>query len=250
MKHNICIMTLIVTAAVVMGGCKKKTESQVLLDNPFMEEWNTPYGVPPFDKIKPEHYLPAFEEGMKQQNEWIDQIVNNSEEPTFGNTIIPLEYTGHDGRGGRGGGGVRLGEPDVEGRQADLQAEADEGAEEGGEKGVRPVEEHAREHERARARVAREEVDPGRPAGGLFAVLEGDEPRRGKAHRLPGEEERQLVRRAHDGAHGGERGGEEEPEARKATSGHSPEVACRMQRGGGSDCEGRCQEQVVERSHG
>ncbi len=93
MKHNICIMTLIVTAAVVMGGCKKKTESQVLLDNPFMEEWNTPYGVPPFDKIKPEHYLPAFEEGMKQQNEWIDQIVNNSEEPTFGNTIIPLEYS-------------------------------------------------------------------------------------------------------------------------------------------------------------
>ena len=86
-------MTLIVTAAVMTGGCKKKTESQVLLDNPFMEEWNTPYGVPPFDKIKPEHYLPAFEEGMRQQKEWIAQIVGNTEEPTFGNTIIPLEYS-------------------------------------------------------------------------------------------------------------------------------------------------------------
>ena len=62
-------MTLIVTAAVLLGGCKKKNDNQVLLDNPFMEEWNTPYGVPPFDKIKTEHYLPAFEEGMRQQKE-------------------------------------------------------------------------------------------------------------------------------------------------------------------------------------
>ncbi|MBO4503924.1 MAG: M3 family metallopeptidase, partial [Bacteroidales bacterium] len=86
-------MTLIVTAAVLLGGCKKKNDNQVLLDNPFMEEWNTPYGVPPFDKIKTEHYLPAFEEGMRQQKEAIDAIVSNKEEATFGNTIIPLEYS-------------------------------------------------------------------------------------------------------------------------------------------------------------
>jgi len=82
----------IVIAGIVCGACHKKEES-ALKDNPFMQEWNTPYGVPPFDKIKTEHYLPAFEEGMRQQNEIIDNIVNNSEEPTFGNTIIPLEYS-------------------------------------------------------------------------------------------------------------------------------------------------------------
>ncbi len=85
-------MTLIV-AAVLMGGCKKKNENASLKDNPFMQEWTTPYGVPPFDKIKKEHYLPAFEEGMRQQKAVIDEIVNSKEDPTFANTIIPLEYS-------------------------------------------------------------------------------------------------------------------------------------------------------------
>ena len=93
MKRNICIMTMVVATALLTSGCKDKNEETVLKDNPFMEEWDTPYGVPPFDKIKPEHYLPAFEEGMKQQKENIDAIVNNTEDPTFENTIIPLEYS-------------------------------------------------------------------------------------------------------------------------------------------------------------
>lgn len=93
MKRNICIMTMVVATALLTSGCKDKNEETVLKDNPFMEEWDTPYGVPPFDKIKPEHYLPAFEEGMKQQKENIEAIVNNTEDPTFGNTIIPLEYS-------------------------------------------------------------------------------------------------------------------------------------------------------------
>ena len=91
MKNNLVIMSIVI-AGIICGACHKKEES-ALKDNPFMQEWNTPYGVPPFDKIKTEHYLPAFEEGMRQQNEIIDNIVNNSEEPTFGNTIIPLEYS-------------------------------------------------------------------------------------------------------------------------------------------------------------
>lgn len=93
MKRNICIMTMVVATALLTSGCKDKNEETVLKDNPFMEEWDTPYGVPPFDKIKPEHYLPAFEEGMKQQKENINAIVNSTEEPTFANTIIPLEYS-------------------------------------------------------------------------------------------------------------------------------------------------------------
>lgn len=80
-----------VIATLVMTGCNKK---QQLADNPFMKEWDTPYGVPPFDEIETEHYLPAMEEGMKQQAEAIDAIVNNTEDPTFENTILALENSG------------------------------------------------------------------------------------------------------------------------------------------------------------
>lgn len=64
------------------------------MDNPFLGEWNTPYNIPDFEKIKPEHYLPAFDEGMKQQKAEIDAIVNNTEAPSFENTIEALEYSG------------------------------------------------------------------------------------------------------------------------------------------------------------
>ena len=69
-------------------GCKKN------MDNPFFNEWGTPYEIPDFAKIKTEHYMPAFQEGMKRQMEEIDAIVNNSEAPTFANTIEAYEYSG------------------------------------------------------------------------------------------------------------------------------------------------------------
>lgn len=81
-------ITIIAVAAVCMMGCSQKST------NPFMEEWNTPYNVPPFDKIKTEHYVPAFEEGMKQQAKNVETIANNTEEPTFDNTILALENSG------------------------------------------------------------------------------------------------------------------------------------------------------------
>ena len=74
----------------LLAGCKDKKN----MDNPFFSEWNTPYEIPDFSRIKTEHYMPAFKEAMKQQKEWIDNIADNSEEPTFGNTIIPYEYSG------------------------------------------------------------------------------------------------------------------------------------------------------------
>ena len=74
--------------AVMAGGCKKT------MDNPFLAPWGTPYEIPDFAKIKTEHYMPAFQEGMKQQMEEIDAIVNNSEAPTFENTIEAYEYSG------------------------------------------------------------------------------------------------------------------------------------------------------------
>ena len=75
---------------VVFAGCKDKKN----MDNPFFSAWETPYGIPDFGKIKTEHYLPAFEEGMRQQKEEIDAIVNNSEAPTFENTVEAYEYSG------------------------------------------------------------------------------------------------------------------------------------------------------------
>jgi peptidyl-dipeptidase Dcp len=63
-------------------------------ENPLLSEFDTLYQVPPFDKIKEEHYLPAFKEGMEQQNMEIDAIVNNPEDPTFENTIEAMESTG------------------------------------------------------------------------------------------------------------------------------------------------------------
>lgn len=72
-------------------GCSKKDNMK---DNPFLTEWNTPYGVPPFDQIRTEHYLPAFEEGMRRQKEEIKAIVENAEAPTFENTVEALEYSG------------------------------------------------------------------------------------------------------------------------------------------------------------
>ena len=62
--------------------------------NPFFTEYDTPYQIPPFAKIKDEHYMPAFNQGMKEQLEEIVAITNNLESPSFENTIVELERTG------------------------------------------------------------------------------------------------------------------------------------------------------------
>ena len=62
--------------------------------NPFLKPYNTPHDTAPFHLIKIEHYEPALLEGMKEQNEEIDAIVNNPEAPTFQNTIVALEKSG------------------------------------------------------------------------------------------------------------------------------------------------------------
>ena len=64
--------------------------------NPFFhyKEWKTPHGTYPFNDIRPEHYMPAFEEGIKQGLADIDAIVNNPAAPTFKNTIEAYEKSG------------------------------------------------------------------------------------------------------------------------------------------------------------
>ncbi|MDR0206268.1 MAG: M3 family metallopeptidase [Bacteroidales bacterium] len=83
------ILVIMCIAAAMLVGCSKKESP-----NPFFQTWTTPYEIPPFEEIKYEHYLPAFEEGMKQQKAEIDAICNNEEEPTFENTCEALEYSG------------------------------------------------------------------------------------------------------------------------------------------------------------
>ena len=63
-------------------------------DNPFFAEFDTPFGVPPFDLIKIEHYMPAIEEGMKQEKAEIEAILTNPDPPTFENTIVAYTRTG------------------------------------------------------------------------------------------------------------------------------------------------------------
>lgn len=63
-------------------------------DNPLLKPYNTPFNVPPFDQIKTEHFMPAFEEGMKQHNAEIKAIVENKEAANFKNTIEALEKSG------------------------------------------------------------------------------------------------------------------------------------------------------------
>ena len=64
------------------------------MENPLLTESNLPFGAPQFDKIKNEHYIPAFEAAIKEAKEEVDAIVSNPEEPTFENTIEALEYSG------------------------------------------------------------------------------------------------------------------------------------------------------------
>ena len=62
--------------------------------NPFFEKWTTPFETPPFNDIKTEHFMPAYEEGMKQHKLEIEAIIQNTESPTFQNTIGTLEQSG------------------------------------------------------------------------------------------------------------------------------------------------------------
>ncbi len=62
--------------------------------NPFFSKYDTPFNVPPFDKIKAKHYMPAFEKGMAEGRKDVEKIVRNSEEPTFKNTIEEFDKAG------------------------------------------------------------------------------------------------------------------------------------------------------------
>ena len=83
MKRKLLIAGLVLA---VISSCK--------MENPLLTESTAPFGAPQFDKIKNEHYLPAFEQGIAEAKAEIDAIVANEAEPTFENTIEAMEYAG------------------------------------------------------------------------------------------------------------------------------------------------------------
>ena len=62
--------------------------------NPLLDQPQTPFGVPAFDQVKPEHYMPAFEEAIRKNKAEVDAIIANTDEPTFENTIVALDRSG------------------------------------------------------------------------------------------------------------------------------------------------------------
>ncbi|MBQ6691414.1 MAG: M3 family metallopeptidase [Rikenellaceae bacterium] len=75
-----------------MQSCTPKTEQT--MENPLLSEWNDRFGVPPFDRIKAEHFAPALEQAMSVHNAEINAIVTNNDEPTFENTVLAYDNSG------------------------------------------------------------------------------------------------------------------------------------------------------------
>ncbi len=86
------LFLLTVSAALAQTPAPQMTTDSS--DNPFFQEWTTPFGVPPFPSIKESHFLPAIKEGILRQRGEIEAIANNLEPPTFANTIEALDGAG------------------------------------------------------------------------------------------------------------------------------------------------------------
>ena len=85
---------MFVSGLALFSCTTQKKETAENMENPFFTTWTTPFGVPPFDEIKEEHFIPAIEEGIKQHQAEIDAIVAGTEEPTFASTILALDKSG------------------------------------------------------------------------------------------------------------------------------------------------------------
>lgn len=87
-------MILLVVTSIGMSSCNFNKKQQAENSNPFFQEYDTPFNVPPFEKIKPEHYIPAFKKGMDIHKKEVEAIFNSPEEPTYENTIAAFDKSG------------------------------------------------------------------------------------------------------------------------------------------------------------
>ena len=79
---------VIISLAVIMAAVSCSTS------NPFLSEWDTPYGIPDFTKIQEKHYIPAIEAGIAQQESELQAIIDNADAPTFANVVEAYERSG------------------------------------------------------------------------------------------------------------------------------------------------------------
>ena len=91
MRNKSLIILLVIGNLLTIEAQEKKENTTM---NPFFQVYDTPYNVPPFDKIKNEHFKPAILEGIKKHEEEINAIANSSDAPTFDNTILAMENAG------------------------------------------------------------------------------------------------------------------------------------------------------------
>ncbi|SEB85002.1 peptidyl-dipeptidase Dcp [Tenacibaculum sp. MAR_2009_124] len=91
MNKYILVTTLAFMASCNTNKTKKESENMVNIENPLLVKSTLDYGAPDFTKIKDEHFMPAILKGMEVQNEEIVKIVENTDAPTFENTILALE---------------------------------------------------------------------------------------------------------------------------------------------------------------
>ena len=87
-KTVFIILSSFILFSLLFSACAKEEK------NPFLSDFETPFGVPPFDKINEDHYLPAFQKGMAEQKKEVEAIINNTDPATFENTIKALEKSG------------------------------------------------------------------------------------------------------------------------------------------------------------
>src|SRR4029453_681962 len=66
------------------------------VDNPLLQTWNTPYGLPPFQQIRPEHFVPALEHTMRTHRAAIDAIAQNRDPPPFDNPVAAFDGCGRE----------------------------------------------------------------------------------------------------------------------------------------------------------
>ena len=89
--RKLILFPLLSLVVLVATRCKQE---EGISDNPLLSEVQTPYRVPPFQSILPEHFIPALEQAIEEQNSEIDSIVANEESPGFENTIVALDRSG------------------------------------------------------------------------------------------------------------------------------------------------------------
>lgn len=88
------MILVFVALSLSFGAFSQDINKSVDMNNPFFSEYKTPFQVPPFDLIKPEHFLPAIEEGIRQHSAEIALIISRRDVPDFNNTILLYDTSG------------------------------------------------------------------------------------------------------------------------------------------------------------